>query len=685
MPRSSLSRLPLLLLLLLFPLTGSAAVQDADTRPITPRDLWSLGRVGPPAVSPDGERAAYTVTRYDIEGDRGDSDIWVVPLGGGDAVRMTSVPGTDTAPAWSPDGTRIAFVSTRGGDGPQIYLLPASGGEARRLTSQPGGAVSPLWSADGSRLLFVSEVWPEEDPQAERLRDLEEGPTSARIYDELMYRHWDTWEDGRRSHVLMLDVAGGEVRDLTPGPYDSPPIALGGFQDFDLSPDGSEFAFVRNTDVPAAVGTGNDIWLVDIDGGEPRLLTENEANDTSPQYGPKGRYIAYLAMKRPGFEADRTRLVLYDRSSGEHRWITESLDRSVSSFAWAPDGEGLFFLAQDGVFRSIYRTDLEGRIRQITTESYNGALAITPDGEHLVTARQSVTLPTELFLLEAGGGTVRQLTDTNGDLLAELDLDPIERFTFSGAGGMGVEGLIVRPPGFDPERSYPLVYLVHGGPQGAWSDVFHFRWNYSMFAAPGYVVAAVNPRGSTGYGQEFTDQISGDWGGKVFTDLMEGLDHVLEARPYIDEERMAAAGASYGGYMMNWFEGHTDRFLTLVNHDGVANTVSMYGTTEELWFPEWEFRGTPWESADVYERWNPLAPGNVEEFATPMLIVHGGEDYRVPLGQGLEMFTTLRRRGIRARLLYFPDEGHWVLGPQNALLWWETIYDWLEDYLGPAG
>jgi len=682
MDRQSSRRSPLIVLLvLLLPMAGPAAAQDPQPRPITPGDLWAVHRVGGPAVSPDGSRIAYTITRYDVEANRGDSDIWVVPTSGGEAIQMTSAPGTDTDPAWSPDGTRIAFVSTRGGNGPQIYLLPATGGEARRLTSQEGGAFSPLWSSDGSRLLFVSEVWPEGVPQAERLRGLKEGPTSAKVYDELMYRHWDVWEDGRRSHLFMLDMETGEVTDLTPGPYDVPPIALGGFQDFDLSPDGSEVAFVRNTDEPTAVGTGNDIWLVPADGGEPRLLTPSDANDTSPQYSPDGSRIAYLAMKRPGFEADRNRLVLYDRTSGERRWITEELDRSVSSFVWAPNAQSLYFLAQDGVFRSLYRAGLDGSIEQLTARTYNGAVDITPDGRHLVVARQSSVMPTELFLLDTGGETVRQLTGTNGELLAELDLSPIERFTFEGAGGTEVEGFIVLPPGFDPARTYPLVYLVHGGPQGAWSDVFHYRWNYAMFASPGYVVAAVNPRGSTGYGQSFTDQITGDWGGKVFTDLMRGLDHVLDQYGFVDERRMAAAGASYGGYMMNWFEGHTDRFLTLVNHDGVANTVSMYGTTEELWFPEWEFGGTPWESPRVYERWNPLAPENVERFSTPMLIIHGGEDYRVPLGQGLEMFTTLRRKGIRARLLYFPDEGHWVLKPQNAVLWWETIYGWLEGYL----
>jgi len=675
---------PLLLALTLIAIQpgpiGAQAVPDAEKRPITPEDLWAMGRVGGPVIHPDGQRVAYAVTWYDVDANRGNSDIWVIPLAGGEAVRMTSSPGADTQPAWSPDGEWLAFMSTRGGSGPQIYLLPADGGEATLLTSAEGGATSPQWSRDGRKILFVSEVWPEDDAGAARLKELAEGPTDARIYDELMYRHWDVWEDGMRSHVFMVDVETGETTDLTRGPYDTPPISLGSAHDFDLSPDGSELAFVRNTDVPTAVGTGNDIWLVPASGGEPRLMTESDANDTSPRYSPGGDFIAYTAMRRPGFESDRNRLVLYDRRSGEHQTLTEDLDRSVGSFAWSSDGSALFFLAQDGIFRSLYRVTAEGgETVRLTSGMYLGSFALAPDGNTIVVARQDNARPTELFVLDVDGQVLRQLTFTNRDRLAGLALQEAESFTFRGAGGTEVEGFLIRPPGFEAGRKYPLVYLVHGGPQGAWSDVFHYRWNANMFAAPGYVVVAVNPRGSTGYGQQFTDEITGDWGGMVFEDLMNGLDHVLAAYDFIDESRMAAAGASYGGYMMNWFEGHTTRFRTLVNHDGVSNTISMYGSTEELWFPEWEFGGTPWDDPALYERWNPME--YVSEFQTPMLIIHGGLDYRVPLGQGLEMFTALRRRGVRARLLYFPDEGHWVLQPQNAMVWWNTVYDWLAEYL----
>ena len=664
-----------LLMLVLAP-----APVSAQMRPITPADLWAMGRVGAPALSPDGGTVAYSVTRYDLEANRGRTDIWLVPLAGGEARQLTASEGSNSAPAWSPDGQWLAFVSTRGGDGPQLYLMPTTGGEARRLTSLEGGASGPVWSADGSTILFTSQVWPEGDPFATRLRRLADGPSDARIYDELFYRHWDEWEDGQRSHVFVVDVASGETRDLTPGPYDTPPLGLGGPRDYDLSPDGRELAFVRNPDVPVAVGTGNDIWLQPMDGGEPRLLTGNDANDVGPRYSPDGRWIAYLGMRRAGFEADRTRLVMYDRRSGEHRWLTEELDVSVGDFAWSSDSRTLYFSAQDEIWRSLWRIPVGGgAAEKVTDRSYNGAFAVTPDQRTVVVARQAANMPTELFAVDLRRGEARQLTRTNDNRVAELDLSPAEPFWFEGAGGTRVQGFVVKPPAFDPSRRYPVVFLVHGGPQGAWSDDFHYRWNANMFSAPGYVSVLINPRGSTGYGQRFTDEITGDWGGKVFEDLMLGLDHALAEYPFLDGDRMVAAGASYGGYMMNWFQGHTDRFRALINHDGVYNTVSMYGTTEELWFPEWEFGGTPWSDPELYERWNPAA--HVERFATPMLIVHGGLDYRVPLGQGLEAFTALRRRGVPARLLYFPDEGHWVLKPANAMVWWETVYEWMDRFL----
>ncbi len=664
---------------------AAPATRAAAQRPITPEDLWHMQRVGAPMVGPDGRNVLYTVTAYDLEANRGHTDIWMVPVAGGAPRQLTNATASSSSPAWSPDGRTIAFVSARNDEGAQVWLMPASGGEARQLTHVDGGVSGgPVWSADGSRMAFPVDVWPASDSAAARAQRLKAAGSTAQIYDELMVRHWDTWEDQMRSHVFVADPATGEARDITPGPYDTPPLGLGGFQDYSLSPDGSELAFVRNIDVPTSVGTGNDVWVVPTAGGEPKLITQSDGNDAAPVYSPDGRWIAYLAQARPGFEADRAVLTLYDRRSGEIRPLTGDFDHSVLAFEWSPDSRTLWFNAQDEMDVRVYRVPVSGRdagnVHAVTEGAMDGSFALVRGGERIVVARQKAELPTVLELVDGRGKTVRRLANPNEMLLSQLSLQPVEPFWFQGADGDSVQGFVLKPPSFDPSKKYPVVFLVHGGPQGAWEDNFHYRWNYNMFAAPGYVVVGVNPRGSTGYGQEFTDQISRDWGGRAFADLMDGLDAALQKYAYLDSTRMAAAGASYGGYMMNWFEGHTNRFRAIINHDGLFDVRSMYFSTEELWFPEWEFGGTPWENPELYRRWNPSL--FVDRWQTPMLVVHGGHDYRVPLEQGLSTFTALRRRGIPARLLYFPDESHFVLKPANAIVWWNTVYGWLGQWIG---
>jgi dipeptidyl aminopeptidase/acylaminoacyl peptidase len=642
------------LLLLIF----SASAAQAQ-RPMTARDLWSFGRVGAPALSPDGREVAYAVTRYDLETFKSKTELWKVPVTGG-APALVSSPGS--SPSWSPTG-QLAY--TKGG---QIWV-----GD-KQVTNIESGAGGPIvWSRDGSKLLFSSSVAAGPSPARPK--------SEAKVYDELSYRHWDEWEDGLRNHVFVLDVATGKATDLTPGAFDSPPIALEGFQDYAISPDGSEIVYARNSDIAAMVGTGNDIWAVSTAGGEPRLITESNANDNSPQYSPDGRYISYIGMTRPGFEADRSQLMVYDTKTRQHRSLTSGLDRSVDFYSWSADGKTLYFLAGDEINHSIFRVDVKNATPvQMTRATYNSAVDVARDGKSMVVARQSVASPVELYLLDGNGSMLKKLTSVNDELSKQLALQPAEPFWFTGADGAKVQGFVVKPSNFDATKKYPVVYLIHGGPQGVWANSWSYRWNPNMFSAPGYVVVAVNPRGSTGYGQKFTDEISGDWGGKVYTDLMNGLDYALATYPFMDKDRVAAAGASYGGYMINWINGHTNRFKALINHDGLFNTYSMYGSTEELWFPEWEFGGLPWDNPDGYQKWNPA--NYAKYMKTPTLVIHGGLDYRVPLEQGLMTFSALRRQGVPSRLLYFPDEGHWVLKPQNAFVWWDNMLGWLNTYIG---
>jgi dipeptidyl aminopeptidase/acylaminoacyl peptidase len=616
----------------------------------------------------------------------------MIPSRGGEVRRLTRTGGRDNQPRFSPDGTWLAFTSSRSGES-QIWLLPLGGGEPRQLTRLSTGASSPQWTPDGESIVFVSRVYPDcedDDCNAKKLEEEENSKVKAKVINELFYTHWDHWRDDRRRHVFIVPTGGGEPVDLTPYPYECPTIALGSGQDHDVavSPDGAEVCVAVNTSDHPAWDINNDLFLVSTDGGEWRRITENPANDNHPVYSPDGRYIAYRAMTRPNFEADRYRLKLYDRKNDESLDIggalADELDRSVGSIAWAPDSKRLYVLCEDNGYNSIYRVEAKnGKVKKLTSEMTTASAAVSPDGKKLAFLRQSGDMPYELYVSSDGGDDARNISRVNDERLAGVEMNPLEAFYFEGAGGDRVQGWLLKPPGFDPDGKYPLVFLVHGGPQGAWEDEFHFRWNYQMFAAPGYVVVAINPRGSTGFGQEFTDQISGDWGGKVYDDLMLGLDYVLATYPFIDKDRMAAAGASYGGYMMNWFAGHTDRFDCLVNHDGVYNLESMYGSTEELWFPEWEMYGTPWSNPEMYAKWSPHRfAQKFGEYKTPILIVHSANDLRVPLAEGMQAFTAMQRQGVPSRFLYFPDENHFVTKPLNAQLWWKEVHEWIARWTG---
>ncbi|MBW7998141.1 MAG: S9 family peptidase [Candidatus Glassbacteria bacterium] len=655
-----------------------------SARPLEFSDLLRINRISSPAVSPDGKRVAFVSTTFEPYTYKSKSDIYLVPLTGGEPHALTTNGRGNGRPMFTPDGGALIFASSRSGSR-QFYRLPLErAGEAEQITSFGSGAMGGALSPDGEHLLFHSRILVdssavvyEQDPDKPR----------ARIIDNLLFRHWDRWRNGGYSHLFVQKIGTGEAPvDLTPGRVDCPPVSLGSRMDYAVGAESKHVYYVANRDPMTAKSTNNDLWRVDIDGGGLAKLTANPADDNMTLISPDGRYLAYRAMARAGFESDRQVLWLRDLQSGRAVNLTGELDRSVGEVIWDPGGRYLYFTATDEGKESIYRVnagfgDGSRVVEKLTNSRSFSALGITPDGRTLVALRKSFHEPAELVAMNADGTAARNLTSLNDPLLAELDMRVAESFRFPAEDGVPVHGFLIRPPGFDAGKIYPLVYLIHGGPQGAWTEEFHYRWNAQMWASWGYVIVMVNPRGSTGYGQQFTDQISGDWGGKCYRDLMRGLDYVLANYDFIDPERLGAAGASFGGYMINWINGHTERFDVLVNHDGVYNLESEYGSTEELWFPEWEFAGTPWDNPTLYRLWSPHR--HAAKFSTPELIIHGEQDFRVPPEQGLMPFTTLKRMGIDTRLLYFPNEGHWVQEAKNSELWHNVIREWLDKYLKP--
>lgn len=673
----------------------------AAGRAMTVDDLLAVKGVSDPQVSPDGKLVVYVVSELDRATEKSNSDLYLIPSGGGEPRRLTTATGSDNHPRWSPDGRSIAFLSTRGGSA-QVWLLPVDGGEARPLSKLPVDVAGPIWSPRGDRVAFTAKVYPGKTPEETAAIDEAKAKEKSRVktYDKLMVRHWDQWDDGKRSHLFLADVATGKARDLSPKfAVNIPPAPFGGSSDYAFSPNGNELAFTAEPSRDLAWSTNTDVWIVSAAGNEPQNLTvDNPGADAQPSYSPDGDYLAYLSQARAGFEADRWVLKVRDRDSGESSDVTDRIDRSVQSFAWGGSREvtrpfegtvrDLFVVLDDSGSVAIRGLGLlaDGDGHVFVTErpkgiagGVNHSLQILPGGDDLVFLHGTSNAPNEVYRAKPDGSGLTALTRQNAPLLEALDLPRAEKLSFQGADGDEVSGWLVKPPGFDPARKYPVVFLIHGGPQGAWHDEWHGRWNYALFAAPGYAVVAINPRGSTGFGQKFTDQISRDWTGRVFEDLMKGLDHALKTYPFLDGSRMAAAGGSYGGFMVNWIAGHSDRFRALISHAGVFDLTSMYGTTEELWFAEWEFGGVPWESPKIYLDQTPSAfAGN---FKTPTLVIHGSLDFRVPDAQGLGMFTSLQRKGVPSRFVLFPDEGHWIAKPANRIVWWREVHDWLAKYL----
>ncbi|MFQ6083684.1 MAG: prolyl oligopeptidase family serine peptidase [Candidatus Aminicenantia bacterium] len=664
----------LALILFLIPLTFAQS-----KRSMTPEDLYKMKRASDPQISPDGKWIAYTVSVPNLKENSFNSDIWLIPISGGEPIQLTRSPKSDHSPRWSPDGEKIAFVSTRDGVA-NLYLIRVDGGEAQKLTSSQTDLYSPIWSKDSRYILCGSRVLSEGKKDIENWTKDELPKCNARRINRLLFRQWDRWLGDERNHIFLVRVEDGSMKDLTPGDFDAPPVSLSSNHDFDISPERKEICYMKNEDPMLAISTNHDLFIVDIETLKEKKITTNPALDRQPHYSPNGRYIAYTAMEKVGYESDRKRLVVYDRKEKKHIRLTDDLNRSIGQILWAPDSKTLFFTVREEGHNSIYKVDLRGNIKRITNDGYNSQIGMTPDGKNLIFLRSYNDLPYELFTMPAAGGKAIQLTFTNSKLLEELDLPKLEEFWFTGAENTQVHGFIQRPPGFDPEKKYPVVLTIHGGPQNMWADRFMTTWfTFQLISSPGYVGVFINPRGSTGYGSTFREQVSRDYGGRCYEDLIKGLDYVLEHYDFIDESRQAAIGGSFGGYSVNWIMGHTDRFKCIVSHASLYNLTSFYGATEELWFPEWDMGKSPWEEPELYEKWSPHRYAH--NFKTPTLVTHGERDYRVPFTESFQLFTALQRQGIPSRLVVFPDEGHVISKPQNNVRWWKEIHLWLEKYL----
>jgi len=673
------------LLLASLTIVFSSHAQTSAKHPMTFSDLIQLHRVSGAAISKDGKWVAYSVSTPDMEANRGISNIWIVSTSGGDPIQVTQG-GRDNSPAWSPDGKTIAFLSARDGNS-QVYLLSMQGGEAKKLTQLSTGADLFHWSPDGKMIAFTSSVYVDckDDPcNAKRDEEKEKSKVKARIYDHLLYRHWDHWSEGKRSHLFVMPADGSAAaKDLTPGAdYDVPPEERGGPGDFNFSPDSKEICFTAVTDKVEAISTNGDLFLVPVAGGEPKRITTQPGFDGNPVYSPDGRTIAYHAQLTAGYEADKWRVMLFDRQTSKSENLSESFDRSATDLAWSPDSKTIYFLAENETLQPVYAMEARaGAAPKKVLDAFNMEFIFSGDGKTLVTTRTSLTLPSEIFVSSADGSGLKQLTHTNDAILAHVEMNEAETFWFEGAEGTKVEAMLIRPPQFSASQKYPMLELLHGGPQSMWTDAWGYRWNPQVFAAAGYVILMINRRGSTGYGQKFTDEITNDWGGKAYVDIMKGTDAAITKYPFIDKSRLAAAGGSYGGYMADWLATHTDRFKAIISHAGVYDEVSMYAT-EELWFQEHDLQGTPWGAPENYKEWAPSTyAGDLGKYKTPTLVIAGERDYRVPYTQSLEFFNTLQRQGVPSKLLIFPDEGHWVLKPENSQLWYKTFLDWLATYV----
>jgi dipeptidyl aminopeptidase/acylaminoacyl peptidase len=644
--------------------------------------MLKLARIGEPVLSPDGMQVAFTVQTVDLEKNSKPAQIYSVPVQGGSPRQLTTEGTSNDRPRWSPDSKQIYFVSNRGGSS-QVWVMNADGSGARTVTKFAAEAGGILISADGRKIVFLSSVYPEcGADDACNQRKIEEESKSklkARVYTSLLYRHWTEWQGARRQHLMAMNADGSEIKDLTPGPNQVPPFSLGGQDDYAISPDSAEVAFSMNVDADAANSTNSDIYAVPIAGGDVKKITTGPGADSTPLYSPDGRLLAFRSQARAGYESDRWRLMVLDRATGRTTNLTENLDRWVGSITWSPDSTRLFFTVEDRgrIGLQMIQASGGGSRNIVAGAASLDDVQFTADGRTMIYTEVSGSHPAEIYRATSTGGTGVALTHLNDAVLSNAAITPLEEMYADSPDRTRVHAFVVKPPNFSPTRKYPVLFLIHGGPQGSWGEEWTYRWNAQVFAGAGYLVVMPNPRGSTGYGQKYIEEISADWGGKAYDDIMAVVDSVA-ALPYADAARMAAAGGSYGGYMVDWMLGHTDRFKAFVTHAGVFDLRSMAGETEELWFVNWEFKGMPWDNPEIYSKWSPS--NFVKEFKTPTLVIHGEQDFRVPVSQGMQLFTALKSQKVPSKLVLFPDEGHWVLKPQNTVLWYAQFLDWVGQW-----
>jgi dipeptidyl aminopeptidase/acylaminoacyl peptidase len=726
------------LFLLLIASTAAFAQSAASgaKRPMTFEDMMQMKRLGETAVSPDGKWLAYSVTTVDLEKNTKTPELWLQKIEGGDPIKIAVAQPGDGGPEFAPDGKRILFTSSRDGS-QQIWLAdfdPATGATSnpKRLTSIATEADNAKWSLDGKSIVFTSAVYPGCAPittadqttgdKCNKDRDAAAAASKvkAQIFTQLLYRHWNHFTGDKRSHLFQVSLDSGTVRDLNPGgTHDVPPFSLEGAGGFSISPDSKELAFTENPDPVPAISTSAQIYTLDLTdpAAKPVKVSTSAGGNFNPAYSPDGKYLAWRSEARAGYESDKFRLVLYDRAAKTIKDLLPKFDNWVNEFAWSPTnpdyiyltseehGQGRVFIATvNPIYQNGQKTDPTGKLVLVPSpvdQDFQGTCGDLhfKAGGFVIASCSNVMRPAEVVTMSdacTGGDnklpcTVNvprqvQITHLNDALLTQLDVPKMQTFWFAASDGTKIQGFLIPPPGFDPNKQYPLKFLIHGGPQGAWGDSWSYRWNAELFAANGYVVVMINPRGSTGYGQAVVDGVNGDWGGKPFTDLMTGLDYAEQHYTFIDKSRECALGASYGGYMANWVLGHTDRFKCIVSHDGMFNAESAFGSTEEDWFNVWEFKGHPWDyygkpdGDNPFRKWSPSL--YAKNFKTPTLVVHGQLDYRLDVSEGFQLFDTLQLLGVPSKMLYFPDEGHWVLKPQNSRLWYKTVNDWVDQWTG---